>query len=342
MRLATTIVLTAASITFGFLAAGASALAATSSSLQDYAGTWLLKSQGKNIIVVQLKFADEHISGTVARPKEFHLRSGDLTATGSEVKQETIVEASISDGHLRISTGAGEDDDRFSMALTDRDRADLDEVENMQKVAVTLPLGTLQRASVSDDVKVATDWPKRGPKNPSKEITDLQAHLKQMVDEDQAVRMKNDGDGMQKVDAKNYPEIVRIHDRYGWPGISLVGEEAASNYWLLVQHADVHKDFQAKLLPELKRAAEEGDASKTDYAYLYDRVMVGLDKPQRYGTQGGGCDNGKIQMRPVDDPDGLAQRRKELHLMPMEQYVEILSSMCPQEESAPAAKQPQH
>src|SRR5579864_3112565 len=121
-----------------------------------------------------------------------------------------------------------------------------------------------------------------------------------------------------------------------------IGEEAANNYWLLVQHADAHKDFQAKLLPELKRAADEGDASKVNYAYLYDRVMVGAGKPQRYGTQGGGCENGKIKMRPVDDPAGLAQRRKELHLMPMEQYVEILSSMC-SKEAAPSGKTtPQH
>ena len=200
----------------------------------------------------------------------------------------------------------------------------------------------MQRANASDDISLATDWSQRGPKNPSKEITDLQAHLKQMVDEDQAARLKNDSEAMQKVDAQNYPEIVRIYDRYGWPFISLVGEEAASNYWLLVQHADVHKDFQAKMLSELKRASDEKDASKTDYAYLYDRVMVGAGKPQHWGTQGGGCDNGKTSLAPVDDPAGLAQRRKELHLMPIDQYVAILSSMCAQARSPSAAKPSQH
>jgi len=317
----------------------ASAFALDNTNLQDYAGTWLLKSQGKNILMLQLKFAEQRISGTVVRPKEFHLQN--LNASGSELKREVIVEASFAEGHLRISTGTSDDDDRLSMTLIDHDHADLDKLDNIDKVALNLPIGTLQRARASDDVTVATDWPQRGPKNPSKEITDLQAQLKQMVAEDQAER-KNDGEGMLDVDAKNYPEIVRIHDRYGWPGISLVGEEAANNYWLLVQHADAHKDFQAKLLPELKRAADEGDASKVNYAYLYDRVMVGAGKPQRYGTQGGGCENGKIKMRPVDDPAGLAQRRKELHLMPMEQYVEILSSMC-SKEAAPSGKTtPQH
>ena len=321
-------------IIFGLFVTKQPALAANTASLQDYAGTWLLRSQGKNIMALQLKFAEDHISGTIVRPKEFHLRSGDLTATGPELKRATIVDASLSDGHLRLSTGTGDDDDRLAMTLSDRDHADLDKLDNIEKLTISFPLGTVQRAGPSDDVNVATDWPQRGPKNPSKEILDLQTHLKLMVDEDQAARKKYDGEAMQKVDAKNYPEIVRIYERYGWPRVSLVGEEAAGNYWLLVQHADAHKDFQSKLLPELKRAADEGDASKTDYAYLYDRVMVGVDKPQRYGTQGGACNKGKIEMRPIDDPAGLAERRKELHLMPMNQYEEILSSMCAREEGA--------
>lgn len=320
------------------LGSSESAFAANASSLQDYAGTWILRSQGKNIMVLKLQFADGHISGTILRPKELHLRSGDLTASGSELKQETTVEALESNGHLRLSTGSREDDDRLAMTLIDRDHADLDELKNIGKLTVDFPLGTVQRARPSDDVNVATDWPQRGPKNPSQEILDLQAQLKQMVAEDQAARERMLGEEMQRVDAKNYPEIVRIHERYGWPGISLVGEEAASNYWLLVQHADVHKEFQAKLLPELKRAADEGDASKVDYAYLYDRVMVGEGKSQRYGTQSAACEDGKAQLAPVDDPGGLGQRRKDLHLMPIEQYVAILSSMCTQEGGANAKK----
>jgi uncharacterized protein DUF6624 len=317
--------------------------AAETPTLRDYAGTWVLKSQRKNFMVFHLKFTEGKLSGIIIKPEKFRLNGEDFTEISHELKQETILQASISEGHLRLVTGTGEDDDQFSMTLADNGRADLDKVDfeeiGTKKVVVNFPLGTLERAKESDDVAVATGWPERGPKNPSKEITDLQAGLKKMVVDDQAVRVKSpiSWEEVQRVDEKHYPELVRIYEHYGWPRISVVGEDAAHNYWLLVQHSK--EEFQAKVLPELKRAVDDGDASKVDYAYLYDRVMVRSGKPQRWGTQGGACENGKTSLDPVDDTAGLAQRRKELHLMPIDQYLAILSSMCAQEEGPPATKQ---
>ena len=329
---------------WGMTAIAQSAHAADTPPLQDYAGTWVLKSQGKNLMVFHLKFTEGKLSGTIIKPEKFHLNGEDFTEISHELKQETILQASTSEGHLRLATGTRDDDDQFSVTLAGHDRADLDKVDfeemgTMKKVVVNFPLGTLQRANESDDVAVATDWPERGPKNPSKEIMDLQAGLKEMVVDDQAVRVKSpiSWEELQRVDEKHYPEIVRIYEHYGWPRISAVGEEAAHNYWLLVQHSK--EEFQDKVLPGLKRAVDDGDGSKVDYAYLYDRVMVRAGKPQHWGTQGGGCENGKTSLDPVDDPAGLAQRRKELHLMPIDQYVAILNSMCEQEQGPPAAKQ---
>ncbi|SMB80471.1 hypothetical protein SAMN00120144_4328 [Hymenobacter roseosalivarius DSM 11622] len=40
-----------------------------------------------------------------------------------------------------------------------------------------------------------------------------------------------------------------------YPGFRQVGEKSSSNFWLLVQHADAHPDFQRRalqlMLPEL-------------------------------------------------------------------------------------------
>jgi hypothetical protein len=72
----------------------------------------------------------------------------------------------------------------------------------------------------------------------------------------------------------------------------------------------------------MEQAAKSGEASMSDYAYLYDRVQVGLGKPQHWGSQTK-CVNGKPVLDPVDDPAGLAQRRKELFMMPIEDYLKM-------------------
>lgn len=53
----------------------------------------------------------------------------------------------------------------------------------------------------------------------------------------------------------------------------------------------------------------------SDYAYLYDRVQKGLNKPQHWGTQTK-CEKSKPVLYPVDDPSSLDMRRKELFMPP--------------------------
>ena len=61
-----------------------------------------------------------------------------------------------------------------------------------------------------------------------------------MVTEDQALRNAptESGAEMTAMTAKHRPEIERIHEIYGWPTQSQFGEEAASAFWLLVQHQE--------------------------------------------------------------------------------------------------------
>jgi len=102
-----------------------------------------------------------------------------------------------------------------------------------------------------------------------------------------------------------------IFSKYGWVTNSLAGKDAAHDFWLLVQHQT--PEIQRRLLPALEKAAKTGNASMGDYAYLYDRVQVGLGKPQHWGSQSK-CQNGKPVLESVDDPAGLDARRKELFM----------------------------
>ena len=185
------------------------------------------------------------------------------------------------------------------------------------------PGAKLERAS-EPGVTVADSWP---VPTYSPEIRDLQERLKQMLKVDQAVRT---GDSisfekMAAADAAHRSEVLRIHEKYGWPAISLVGKEASSNYWLLVQHQDL--ELQRQLLPDLERAANLGEASKSNFAYLFDRVQVNSGKPQHWGSQAA-CKDGKPELSPVDDPAGLAQRRKELFMIPVDRYLKSMEPMC--------------
>ena len=73
----------------------------------------------------------------------------------------------------------------------------------------------------------------------------------------------------------------------------------------------------------LKEAVVNGDAPKWHLAYLTDRVLVNEGSPQIYGTQIQDIE-GNAVLRPVEDPDHLDKRRREMGLGPITDYLHIL------------------
>jgi hypothetical protein len=128
------------------------------------------------------------------------------------------------------------------------------------------------------------------------------------------------GNAAQKADRKNTGMLKAIVEKKGWPSISLVGEQAASNAWLLVQHADNDPAFQLKSLRLMEPLAAKGDVSKSNYAYLYDRITLQLSGKQRFGTQFGGCDGPEYKLRPLEHEAQLDRLRKEHDLEPISDY----------------------
>jgi hypothetical protein len=114
-------------------------------------------------------------------------------------------------------------------------------------------------------------------------------------------------------------EIVREH---GWPGKSVVGEEAARAAFLIVQHSP-STEFQKEMLELMRSAAEAGDANRADVAMLEDRILSHEGKPQIYGTQFRIADSRLIPY-PIEDPARLDERRAAIGLPPMSEYVNVL------------------
>ena len=154
---------------------------------------------------------------------------------------------------------------------------------------------------------------------------ELRAELLERAERDQAARIslprnatwQQWQDAVLPLDQANTMRMQEIIAEHGWPGHVLVGVDGAHAAWLLVQHAP--DKFQEECLPLLENAVAEGDASRRDLAYLLDRVLMQRGEPQIYGTQYR-TQNGVTKMWPVQDPEGLDNRRAALGLGPQSEY----------------------
>lgn len=130
----------------------------------------------------------------------------------------------------------------------------------------------------------------------------------------------------QAVDEASYTLISEAFAEHGWLDAARFGERTAHRAWLLVQHADDHPDFQAAVLDAMTPLLERGEVSRRDYANLFDRVALAHDRPQRYGTEPvWTCQEDGLHLAPVEDPDGLAERRAAMGLEPVEDALARMS-----------------
>jgi hypothetical protein len=113
-----------------------------------------------------------------------------------------------------------------------------------------------------------------------------------------------------------------IIEEYGWPDSARVGREAAGAAFLILQHSPVD-EFQEQMLPVIEELAARGGVPGSDAAMLVDRVLMRQDLPQRYGTQFKMIE-GRLVLHPVEDEGQLEERRREMGLPSMEEYIALL------------------
>jgi len=111
-------------------------------------------------------------------------------------------------------------------------------------------------------------------------------------------------------------EIVR---ESGWPKISVVGAVAASHAWMVAQHSDDDPAFQVYALKLMQPLLETGEVSRSDFALLYDRVMLPLTGRQKYGTQFT-CKDGAWTPEPTEDAAKLDELRGSMGLSTLSEY----------------------
>lgn len=153
--------------------------------------------------------------------------------------------------------------------------------------------------------------------------------LKSMVDIDQNMRERSQAEDYwdETVDTKHTERMKEIVAEIGWPTISKVGAEGASNAWILVQHADHDVDFQEQCLG-LMKDAPAGEVDITDVAYLTDRVCVNRGKGQLYGTQFT-QEDGKHIPRAIEDEANIDARRAGVGLSPLSEQIQHMYDKYP-------------
>ena len=125
---------------------------------------------------------------------------------------------------------------------------------------------------------------------------------------------------IQKQDSVNLIKVEKILDEHGWLGWNQIGRKANAALFLVIQHADI--ETQEKYLPMLRKAVKKGDAPPADLALLEDRVALRQGKKQIYGSQiGMDQKTGEYYLSPLQDPDNVDERRAEVGLGPIQEYI---------------------
>jgi hypothetical protein len=187
-------------------------------------------------------------------------------------------------------------------------------------VQLSLPMGDLPPVTIyGDDLLV------RSEVLDAEEMRALN-DLKAMGSSDQAIRAhparltRDDWARQEAIDKLNMARLAAIIARYGWPGMRFAGAEYAGNAFLVLQHADTAS--QRSYLPLLRAASARGDFPASDLAMLEDRVLMAEGKPQLYGTQF--APGQPLRLYTVADEAHLDQRRRDMGLPPMSEYLQMM------------------
>ena len=112
---------------------------------------------------------------------------------------------------------------------------------------------------------------------------------------------------VERNDARNIKVVDKILKRGLPQGLS---EESYKTIWIVIDHAPLEK--QEQYLPLVEQMANASYIGLDEYAILYDRVAMGQNRPQRYGSQivqFGNADNLQLYVWPIEDAEKLDSLR---------------------------------
>lgn len=157
----------------------------------------------------------------------------------------------------------------------------------------------------------------------------VRAELISMRDADQAERAEfGDPDSGPWRDEERTVRLIEIVDSYGWPTPDMVGEEAATAAWLIVQHSDADPAFQERVLSLLTDEIDDYPGKAEQVALLTDRIATNTGELQLYGSQVG-CTGATPVPRPeLERPNEVEALRAAAGLEPLDIYLARFEQHC--------------
>ena len=121
-------------------------------------------------------------------------------------------------------------------------------------------------------------------------------------------------------DSINLIIVKKILDERGWLGADVIGAKGTQALFLVIQHSNL--EIQDKYLPMMREAVSKGSACASTLAFLEDRVALGKNEKQIYGSQiGRNPETGEYYVLPLIDPDNVNKRRAEVGLDSIQNYI---------------------
>lgn len=123
-----------------------------------------------------------------------------------------------------------------------------------------------------------------------------------------------------EIDRQNLKIVISIIKKCGMPSTASTNKKSMSAIWYVFQHCP--HEFRKAYFPLLKEVADNGEYTASRMALMEDRLLMGEGEPQIYGSQlRGSGPNGEFELWKIKDPEYVNQRRAEVGLGPLEDYV---------------------
>jgi hypothetical protein len=123
---------------------------------------------------------------------------------------------------------------------------------------------------------------------------------------------------MEEVHRRNAARLREIIAQRGWPGQSLVGQEASEAAWMIVQHDIAEPQFLRDLLEVFRQEVARGELHAKCAALTDDRIRMFEGRPQLYATNVNWDERGELGIGEVEDREHLDERRAAVGLPPFE------------------------
>lgn len=124
----------------------------------------------------------------------------------------------------------------------------------------------------------------------------------------------------QDINKTGYENMLQLIEENGWPKYSKVGKLAADAPLLIINHHE--SDSIRKIyIPQIKESCLNNEGSCMEFAKIQDRILVSENKPQIYGMQFRYNAKRNLEPFPIENPEYVDKRRKEIGLEPLKDYL---------------------